>query len=178
MLSHHCQQVWGFLWTPPRQNSPSARCVDPRDACETEHRSSVGARGVLFTSSGRAEVTEAQLLRCSCRFTWGQSELSFIIIEPRRQQAQGWAHLATPMPPPSDQLQERQTTLDKPHYSLATRGSSSVRSGLWWQTAMGQLAVQVFDGFNPISSFQTVNPQVSVRNTYICRLPRRPVQQR
>lgn len=62
---------------------------DDPHTCETEHRASVGARVVSGTSSGGAEATEAQLLSCSCRFTWGQSELSFIIIAPRWEQAQG-----------------------------------------------------------------------------------------
>lgn len=76
-------------------------------------------------------MTEAQLLRCSCRFTSGQSELSFIIIEPRREQTQGQAHLAMPTTPSSEISCKRETVLDKSNLDAATWGGFSVRSGLW-----------------------------------------------
>lgn len=81
--------------------------------------------------------------------------------------------------PLQGKLQERRTTLGlSPPQNAATR-RTVVRSGLWWQTAMGQIAVQVFDGFDPISSFQKNSHKPSqkcVFNTYIWGILIRSVQ--
>lgn len=93
----------------------------------------------LHTTMGRAEVAEAQLLRCSCRFTRGQSELSVIIIALRRKRVQGCAHLTMSAASILSRrsCRKRRTTLDNSHHGAATR-RNFVWSGLWWQTAMGQ----------------------------------------
>lgn len=85
-----------------------------------------------------------------------QSELSFIIIALRRRPAQGCSHLATSAASvlSGEELQERQDEVrQSPPRSCRTQRSRLIRALV--TNCHGTTAVQVFDGFYPISSFQT-----------------------
>lgn len=90
-LAHHCRQVGesgeGDLWSRCCGSYLGLEGSRRRRQASVEHRTDSLLDRDLFQLRKKIQDwqrgAEAQLLRCSCRFTWVQSELSFIIMAPR-----------------------------------------------------------------------------------------------